>query len=80
MEKGQLLLENLSWILGKIVKMFKMLFKNYILVLGLGKKFGRSVNNFERSGKKFRDLVRPLSVHTYQQQKLNSKSQKKLQM
>ena len=47
-----MLLENLSWI-DKIVKIYEMLLKNYMLV-GLGKIVGRSVkilDNFERSEK-----------------------------
>ena len=43
-----MLLESLSWI-GKIVIMYDILLKNYILV-GLGKIFGRSVKNFGRPG------------------------------
>ena len=39
MKNGQMLLKHLSWI-GKIVKIYEMLLKNYI--------FGRSVKNFSR--------------------------------
>ena len=48
MKNGQMLFENLNWI-GKIVKIYEMLLKNYILV-GLGKIFGKSVKNFGRPG------------------------------
>ena len=41
MKNGQMLLKHLSWI-GKIVKIYEMLLKNYI--------FGRSVKNFRTPG------------------------------
>ena len=48
MKNGQMLLKHLSWI-GKIVKIYEMLLKNYIFGRS-GKIFGRSVKNFGRPG------------------------------
>ena len=57
-----MLLKNLSWI-GKIVKIYEILLKKYILV-GLWKILvGR--DNFERSGKKIRNVREKISEKMY---------------
>ena len=76
MKNGQMLLKHLSWI-GKIVKIYEMLLKNYIF--GLGKIFGRSVKNFGRSGqflkvwKKIRNVGEKILAKMYGKKSRGSK-------
>ena len=71
-----MLLKHLSWI-GKIVKIYEMLLKNYIF--GLGKIFGRSVKNFGRSGqflkvgKKIRNVGEKILAKMYGKKSRGSK-------